>query len=87
MFAAQGKHAEAAAEFDAALQIYAGIDAGGTEAAQVQLALARTRWELDDDRPGAIVLAQTARDAFAAAGSADADRLAETDAWLAAHAP
>jgi eukaryotic-like serine/threonine-protein kinase len=78
---AEGKLREATSTLERALRIRERSEPNQDLIAETRFALARARWELDQDRPGARALALSARDAYQKL-TGHAKEAAEIDAWL-----
>jgi eukaryotic-like serine/threonine-protein kinase len=73
---------EAAPVLERALRIREKSEPNAEMVAETRFALARTRWELGQDRSAALTLAQSARDAYRKMPG-EARHAADVDAWLA----
>jgi eukaryotic-like serine/threonine-protein kinase len=78
---AEGKLHEATAILERALRIREHSEPNQDSVAETRFALARARWELNQDRPGARTLAEAARDGYRKLPG-HAKNAAEIDAWL-----
>jgi eukaryotic-like serine/threonine-protein kinase len=79
---AEGKYREALPVLEKAHRIRQGADPRADNIAETRFALARARWALNRDRPGALALAIAARDAYRKLPG-EAKRFEEIEAWLA----
>ena len=73
---------EATSVLERALRIREKSELNPELVAETRFALAQARWELGQNRPGALVLAETARDAYRKI-PAQAKHAAEVESWLA----
>ena len=78
----EGRAREAAPVLERALRIREKSEPNAEMVAETRFALARARWELGQDRSGALTLAGTARDTYRKMPG-EAKHAAEVDAWLA----
>jgi tetratricopeptide (TPR) repeat protein len=81
-FLAQGKYREALSVLEKAHQIRERSEPSPDNIAETRFALARARWALNRDRPGALALAIAARDAYRKLPGQE-KRIAEIEVWLA----
>ncbi len=81
-FIAQGRYREAVSVLERAHRVRERAEPSPDNVAETRFALARARWALNRDRPGALALAVAAREAYRKLPG-QAKRVEEIEAWLA----